>query len=185
MQQVGGYLISYSDARVIMDGLQIPEKGVYGTMLDFPLNDWLVKTKRYKIACTTVGHVYSSYKDAEGVLLVTRIKTGGWQDDETLVEGDKDKHMKTRLMEEGGVKEDCLQWISFKDRLGLGFSSIGTRPKRNDYQGRWTNYKLTKDQAVRAARTGKPVVDEWAAEVIANGEAVEILHPPQQEPPHP
>lgn len=58
-----------------MDKLDIPDKGVDDAMLLFPINDWLAKTRRYDIIYDTVGHFYSGYKDAEGVLFVTHVKT--------------------------------------------------------------------------------------------------------------
>ena len=181
MRQVAGYFISYSDTRAIMDNLQIPDKGVEDLMLKFPINDWLAKTKRFNIVCTTVGHVYSGYKDAEGVFLITHIKTirrGRSQNTETLVERDKDKYVKKWLVEEGEAKEDSLQWMSFPDGDKLFLLSDGTRPERNNFKGPWFHYQLTNDQGMRMMQSGKKA-SEWAAEAIANGEAVERIWPPQ------
>ena len=76
MKQVAGYLVSYSDTRAIMANLwQIPDKGVDDIWPQRPINDWLAKTKRYNIVCTTVGHIYSYYRDANGVFLITHVRT--------------------------------------------------------------------------------------------------------------
>lgn len=138
MQQVAGYLASYSNARTIMGKLRIPDKGVDDIILKHPINDWLAKKKRYNVVCTTVGHGYSGYRDAEGVFLITYVKTV-WrhesQKGETLVERDKDKYVKIWLVEQGGVNEDCLQWMSFPDGGELGLLSDGIRPRRNERRG--------------------------------------------------
>ena len=116
MRQVAGYLSSYTDARVVMAKLQIPDKGVEDIMLKRPINDWLAKTKRRGIVCTTVGHIYSEYKDAEGVFLITHVRRYRQsQTVEPLVEADRDRYTKKWLIEEGGAKEDGLQWMTFPD----------------------------------------------------------------------
>ena len=181
MRQVAGYLINYSDTRAIMDKLQIPDKGVEDIMLKHPINDWLAKTNRYNIVCTTVGHVYSCYKDAEGVFLVTHIKAvrrSRSESTETLIESDKDKYVKAWLVEEGGVRDDCLQWMSFPDGDELHLLADGTRPDRNNFRGPWFDYQLTPDQSIRLMKSGKDL-DEWVAEVTAGGEVVERIWPPK------
>jgi len=134
MRQVAGYFFSYSDARAIMDKLQIPDKGVDDIRLNFPINDWLAKTKRYNVFCTTVGHVYSGYKDAEGVLIITHIKNHHHpQTVEPLVERDRDMYAKKLLTEEGGAKEDSLQWMSFPDADRLGLLAGEARPREKQH----------------------------------------------------
>ena len=187
MRQVAGYLISYSDARVIMDKLQIPDKGVEDIRLQHPINDWLAKTKRRNIVCTTVGRIYSYYKDENGVLLITHIRAvrrRRSQNSETLVERDKDRYAKTWLVQEGGAKEDSLQWRSFPDGDELGLLDDGTRPQRNMTHGPLIHYRLTKDRKFRVGR-GSMSVRDWAAEAIANGEVVERIWPPQEGPSNP
>jgi len=187
MLQIAGYLVSYSDARAIMGKLQIPDRGVDNVMLEFPLNDWLAKTKRYNIVCTTVGHVYSCYRDAEGVFLMTHIKNvrrRESQDGETLVERDKDKYVKTWLVEEGGANGDNLQWMSFPDGDKLDLLPSGARPTRNGVSGPLVHYELTRDQSKRAVRSKMPV-HEWIAQAEANGEEVNRVWPPREGSSHP
>lgn len=143
MRQVAGYFASYPDTRAIMDKLQIPDKGVNDTMLKHPINDWLAKTKHYNVVCKTFGHTYSGCQDAEGVILITTIKTvnrGHPQDTEALVERAKDKYVKKWLIEEGGAKENSLQWMSFPDADKLYLLADGTRPYRNNFKGPWSDY---------------------------------------------
>ena len=187
MKQVAGYLVSYSDTRAIMTNLQIPDKGVDDIWLQRPINDWLAKTKRYNIVCTTVGHIYSYYRDANGVFLITHVRTvrrRGPMGGETLAIRDKDEHVKRWLVEEGGAKENSLQWMSFPDGDKLGLLFEGIRPKRNDFHGPWTHYELSDEQGKRMLKSGKDV-PEWTAEAIANGEWVKRIWPPQEDPPHP
>ena len=187
MIQVAGYLVSYSDTRAIMANLQIPDKGVDDIFLHRPINDWLAKTKRYKIVCTTVGHIYALYTDANGVLIITHIRSvrrRQSQDGETLAERDKDEHVKRWLMEEGGAKEDGLQWMSFPDGEKLGLLLDGTRPRRSNFHGPWTHYELTNDQGLRLERSGKDT-PEWVANAIAKGERVKRIWPPEEDPSHP
>ena len=181
MRLVAGYFVSYPDTRAIMDKLQIPDKGVDDIMLKHPINDWLAKTNRYEIVCTTVGHIYSGYKDAECVFLITRIKIvhpSRSQTAETLVERDKDKYVKKWLVEEGGVNEGGLQWMSFPDADKLHLLADGTRPSRNNFKGPWSDYRLTPEQNSRLMGSSKGL-DDWVAKVTANGEAVERIWPPQ------
>ena len=156
MIQTAGYLLSYSDARAMMDRLQIPDKGVKDTRLKFPINDWLAKTKRYNIVCMSDGHTHKpGYDHAKGVFLITHMKTvpqGTSQDGETLVERDKDRYVKKWLMEEGGAKEDSLRWISFADGVELGLLYNGTRPERND----------THDDQAPTYRVRLPEGREWS-----------------------
>ena len=62
-------------------------------MLKRPINDWLARN-RYRIVCTTVGNVYSGYQDAEGVFLITNIRSvrRGWSG--MLLEGGRDKYVR-------------------------------------------------------------------------------------------
>jgi len=187
MLQIAGYLVSYSDARAIMGKLQIPDKGVDNIRLQFPLNDWLAKTKRYNIVCTTVGDVYSCYMDAEGVFLMTHIKNvrrRESQDGETLVERDKDRYVKAWLVEEGGVNGDNLQWMSFPDGDELNFLPFGARPTRNMICGPWVHYELTPAQGERAVRSKMPV-SEWIDQAEASGEEVNRVWPPREDSSHP
>ena len=131
LRQVAGYLISYPDARAIMDKLQIPDKGVDDIMLKHPINDWLAETKRFRLVCTTIGHIYSGYKDAEGVFLITHIKPvrrSRSQNPEVLVQRDRDRYVKKWLMEEGGAKPESLQWMSFPD----GARAFPWKPRSTD-----------------------------------------------------
>jgi len=184
MFQIAGYLLSYSDARAMMDRLQIPDKGVEDIRLKYPINDWLAKTKRYNIVCMTDGHMFNpGYKDAKGVLLITRIKglrRCRSEDVETLVERVEDKHVKRWLVEEGGAKDDSLRWISFPDGEKLGLWS--GRPEENNVQGPLFHYRATHKQLMKAQRAGQ-TVRQWATEAIARGEEVEIVWPSMEEPP--
>ena len=183
MLQVAGYLISYSNARAIMGQLQIPDKEVDDIMLQHPLNDWLAKTKRYNIVCTTVGHIYSYFRDAEGLFLMTHIKTvrrRESRDGEGLVERDKDKYVKKWLVEEGGANEDSLQWMSIPDADNLGLLPGGARPTRNGFRGPWVHYDLTPEQGTKAMEAKMPL-DEWAAQAYARGEAVKRVWPPRED----
>ena len=160
-----------------MDKLQIPGKGVDDTMLKHPINNWLAKAKYSGVISTTVGHVFSNYKDAEGVFLITHAKTvhrGQSDDTDTLVQRDRDKYVKKWLMEEGGAKEDSLQWMSFPDGDKLGLLDQGVRPRRKPFKGPFFKYKLTYDQRLRQIRSGK-LIHEWATEAVANGEVVERI----------
>jgi hypothetical protein len=97
MTLVAGYLLSYVNARAIMYKLGIPDKGVADIMLKSPINNWLAKTKRHPIVSNTVGNIYSGYKEAEGVLLITHIKVvrrGQSQDVDLLSERGKEEHVK-------------------------------------------------------------------------------------------
>lgn len=184
MRQVAGYFVNYFDSRAIMDQLQIPDKGVDEIMLKFPINDWLAKTKRHNIVCTTVGHVYSGYKEAEGAFLITQIKISRGrqsQNIEPLYERDQDKYVKRWLVEEGGAKEEGLQWMSFPDGDKLYLLVDGIRPERNDFKGPWFHYQFTNDQNRRLTSSGKGM-GEWVAEATANGEVVERIWPPQEHP---
>lgn len=142
MRQVAGYLVNYSDTHAIMGKLQIPDKGVDDIKLQNPINDWLAKTKRFNTVCTTVGHIYSGYRDADGVFLITHIKPvrrRKSQNGETLVERDRDKYVKVWLVKEGGAEEECLRWMSFPDGDKLGLLADGTRPQRNWFHGPWSH----------------------------------------------
>jgi len=164
-----------------MGELQIPDKGVDDIMLKHPINDWLAKTKRWNVFCTTVGHVYSDYKDAEGVFLITQIQTvlhGRSQNTETLIERDKEKYVKKVLVEEGGAREDSLRWMSLPDGDKFHLFTGGTRPYRNKFEGPWIDYRLTPEQKTRLMRSGKDMA-EWVAEATANGEVVKRKWPPQ------
>lgn len=186
MRQVAGYLISYPDARAIMAKLQIPDKEVDDIMLEHPLNDWLARKKRYNIVCATVGHIYSSYKDAEGVFLITHIRDvrrRKSRNGETLAERDKDKYVKTWLVQEGGADGDSLRWISFPDADEHLLIS-GVRPERNNFHGRWVDYDLTHDQVLRSMRAKMTMV-KWAMEAEARGEAVKRIWPPREDSSHP
>jgi len=187
MQQVTGYFASYSDARAIMGKLQIPGKGADDIILQHPINDWLARTKHYNVVCTTVGHMYSDCKDAEGVFLITNVKTvrrSKSQNGGTLVERDKDKYVKTWLAEESGVKGNSLQWMSFPDGDELGLLNDGIRPRRNGRCGPFFDYRLTFDQVIRMVQAGM-TRNEWAAQAISNGEVVERIWPPQEGSSHP
>ena len=181
MRQVGGYLIGYPDAQAIMNKLEIPDKEVDVIMLQHPLNDWLAKKKRYNCVCTTVGHVYSDFKDAEGVLLITHIRTvrrDNSREPEAPVERDRDKNTKRWLMCEGGENENSLRWMAFPDGDEFRLLEGGTRPARNDFKGRWVHRRLNKDQWSRMIQSGKQMI-EWGEEAIANGEEIESIWPPK------
>lgn len=164
-----------------MGELQIPDKRVDDIMLKHPINDWLAKTKRWNVVCTTVGHAYSDYKDAEGVFLITQIKTvlrGRSQNTEMLpIERDKEEYVRKVLVEEGGAKEGNLRWMSFPDGDKFHLLAGGTRPYRNKFNGPWSDYRLTPEQNTRLMRSGKDLA-EWVAEAIANGEVVKRKRPP-------
>lgn len=150
MRQVAGYLASYSSARAIMDKLRIPDKGVDDTMLKHPINDWLARKKRYSIVCTTVGHVCSGYKDAEGVFLITHV--GDFlrrqsQTAEAPIERDRDKYVKVWLVKEGGAKEDDLRWMSFPDADEFWLLVDGVRPVRNGFKGPRVHHRLTRSHS--------------------------------------
>ena len=57
----------------------------------------------------------------------------------------------------------------------------GTRPHRNDFQDPWFDCKLTPNQAVGMMKSRKKT-NEWAAEVVANGEVVERIWPSREAP---
>lgn len=152
MRRVPGYFISYPDARAIMENLRIPDKGLDDIKLGPPINDWLAKKKYRTIVCTTVGNIYSKYKEAECVFL---IKTVYSLEIDTLVERDWDKYVKKCLVEEGGAREDSVRWMSFPDGDELNLFVDGTRPRRNSLKGPWIHYRLTKDQKLRMKRSRK------------------------------
>jgi hypothetical protein len=175
MVLVAGYFLSYADTHAVMDKLGIPDKGVDDMMLKFPINDWLAKAKRFHVVCNTIGDIYSRYKDAVGVLLITHIKAvrqGPSQNIDLLSERGRDKNVKQWLIQEGGAKEDRLRWMSFRDGGELDLLSCGTRPKRNNFGGRRPTYRLTPEQDMRWRESGK-TIQEWDAEVSAKGEVVE------------
>jgi len=164
-----------------MGRLGVPDKRVDDIALEYPINDWLAKTNRLNVVCQTIGHVYSTCKDAEGVLLIThfkKVRKDPSHDVDLLSERDKDKNVKRWLMDEGGAKEDSFQWISFRDGERLGLLCEGTRPQRNTIKGPWYDCRLTREQGKRWLASGKRL-DEWDAEVTANGEFVERLWPPR------
>jgi len=186
MLQIAGYVLSYSDARAMMDRLQIPDKGVEDLRLEYPINDWLAKTNRCEIVCLSDGHMLNpGYKAAKGVFLITHSKSvrrPQSQDGETLVERDKDRYAKKWLMEDGGAREDSLRWVSFPDASKLGLWNGGTRPRQNNVRGPSFEYRATHKQLMKALDAGQSV-HQWATEAIARGEEVEIVWPPREEPP--
>ena len=177
MEQAAGYLIGYPDVRAIMKKLEIPDKGVDDIMLKRPINDWLAKTNRYSIVCTTVGNVRIGFRE-EGVLLVTHIRyVRRSHEIEPPVERDRDRRVKQWLVEEGGAKEESLRWMSFPDAVEWSLlAEGGGRPYRNDFSGPFTFWRLTGDQEARIRKSGKSR-DEWGAEATANGEFVDRWPP--------
>ena len=170
-----GYLLSYSDARAVTDRLGIPDKGVNDTLIAFPINDWLARTKRRHIVCNVIGNTFPDCQEAKGVLLITHIKAvrqGPSQDVDLLGERAKDEGAKQWLIKEGEVKEDSLRWMPFRDADKLGLLSQGTRPRRSNVKGSWVFYKLTPEQSARWRASGKTLRD-WDEEVTARGEVVD------------
>ena len=164
-----------------MDKLKIPDKGVDDIMLKHPINDWLAIKRRYSIVCTTVGHVRSGYKDAEGVFLITHSKTvlhGQSQTVDAPIERERDKYVKKWLVDVGGAKEDSLQWMSFPDADEFRLLADGKWPRRNCFKGPSFHYRLTDDQSLRLSMSGKEE-REWVEEAIVNGEVVDRIWSPQ------
>ena len=117
------------------------------------------------------------------MFLTTQIKTvlhSRLQDTESLalIERDKEKYVKKLLVEDGGAKEESLQWMSFPDGDELFLLTDGTRPHRNSFRGPWFDYRLARDKNVRMVGSGEGL-DRWIAEVTANGEVVERIWPPE------
>ena len=66
---------------------------------------------------TTIGdgNPYSGYKDAEVFLISHTRAIRRSQGTEPPAGRDRDRYVKKRLVEEGGVREESPQWLSFLD----------------------------------------------------------------------
>ena len=118
------------------------------------------------------------------MLIITHVKNHRRsQTVEPLVERDKNLYAKKLLTEEGGAKEDSLQWMSFPDADKLGLLASRTRPRENSINSPWAEYHLTQDQFLRMTLSGMDL-RAWLAEAATNGEFVERIWPPQENPPH-
>ena len=175
VQRVAGYLLSFPDARVLMAKLEIPDRELANRELYYPINDWLAKTKRRGLVCSTLHRGYDcGFEGPEGVLLITHIRAARRSESaELLVERDQDKYVKKWLVEEGGAREESMRWMSFPDEDEFSLLIDGPRPRRNRSSGPPIYYEFTLDQIERQMESGKNG-HVWAAEARANGEVVKV-----------
>lgn len=127
---VGGYYVDFSQTLAVMQRLNIDRRGERVRKVENPINDWLAKNKILHVTTGSIRHPQSSSDTPEedGIFFMTR-----FEDDGKLLpfaERDEDRGVKKWLMNEGGIEEDQIEWLSFLDTFNLTLR--GTAPKEDD-----------------------------------------------------
>lgn len=159
---VGGYYIDFETTRSLMAKLEIGDWNYADWKLEQPINNWLFEQKKLHILAGAVKHpkipkAAEPRYDVDGILLMTRFTSSLGP----IKARPKDKLVKRWLIQEGGVDEDKLEWMTLRDNVGLTYN--GTKPKPSvrytqtvwvptpEQQHRWF-------ETVKEAKPGQPVL---------------------------
>lgn len=120
--------MNFVTTRAVMSTLGIEDWDYSDDRLEFPINDWLARNNRLNVRAGSIKHPRSTSEspDEDGMLLMTRFIEGS---NIVIEERSEDKAIKDRLIQEGGIQANELEWVSLQDRFSL--TRTGTLPERD------------------------------------------------------
>lgn len=128
--------MNFDSTRAAMAKLNIDTRKVNDLRLEWPINNWLAETSKLNILAGAIRHPRYTSKEEDGILFMCRFiqaYCNEARDPVLIEEHSRDKEVKDWLMNEGGVKESEIEFVSMWDLSNLTRS--GVIPTCNNIQG--------------------------------------------------